>query len=41
MDEILEDILRKISKQLEEIIILLEQKAEREKPFVPPECEHL
>ena len=37
----MEELLRKISKQLEEIIVLLEQAAERDKPFIPPECEHL
>jgi hypothetical protein len=40
MSEI-EDILRKISKQLEEIIVLLEKATEKNKPFVPPDCEHL
>ena len=37
----MEELLRKISRQLEEIIILLEQAAEREKTFIPPDCEHL
>ena len=35
------DILLKISNQLETIIQLLEKILEQNKPFVPPDCEHL